>query len=1021
MRIPRKYLLLVLLVFPIVLVAQSTVSGVITDNTTGEPLPGVNVIIKGTSTGTTSDFDGRYEITVNDGEFLQFSYIGFKSIALLVNGSTLDVVLEEDAAQLEEVVVIGYGTTTKKDATGSVTAVTTEDFNKGAIVSTDQLLTGKAAGVRITSNGGAPDSAPNIRIRGGASLSANNNPLIVIDGVPIDNTNPAGVGNPLSLINPNDVESFSILKDASAAAIYGSRASNGVIIITTKKGTSGGPKFNFSTNVTVSEVSDKIDLMDGPEFTRFINEFHPSFTNLLGAGDPNNAGSRTLYDTDWQDAIYRTAFSSDHNFSARANLFNKLPMRFSFGYNNTEGLVKTNDYERYTASLKFTPRLFDDHLKIDINAKGISSEKNAVDEGGALGGAVNMDPTKPIFDNAPGNRFGGFYQNTVLNDPENPTRLLLDGQFNPLALLLQRTRPEKVQKLLGNVEFDYKMHFLPELRAVLNLGLEVSDADIEEVFSDNSLATYRFDNANNDIDSNFVFNPGVNYRERQSITNKTMDAYLVYAKNPESGLLNSYDIQGGYSYQNFRNDGNKEIYQYNNETGRRELQINEQNPSNRYFNELNLQSFFGRTNLNLLDKYLITLSVRADGSSLFNKDNRWGIFPAAAFAWKLNEENFLKDSKFLYDMKLRLGWGQTGQQDITGAVGFYPSVPLFEVGSSTSQYLQGVNLYSAKPFNEDLTWEKTTTYNAGLDFGFLESRAVNGSFDVFYRQTTDLLARVPVAPGQGLTDSFVKNVGETESRGFETTININAIQTENTNLEFFSNLSYSKAEVTNLQDVSRIVATESGIPTGTGVNIGYHAVGNQPYAAWVFRQLYDTTGNPIHGAFADFNGDGTIDNDDRYFRPLRPNWTFGFGFNLNWKKFDFSSSFRGQIGGQVYNSRRLTSGWVDRSIPQNSNSLSNVLDFYSGAANFNFVNIQGNVPFSDYFLEDASFIRCENIAIGYTLSEVIKGTSIRIYGVVNNPFIITDYSGQDPENFNAIDNNFYPRPRSITFGLNLDF
>ncbi len=1021
MRIPRKYLLLVLLVFPIALLAQSKVTGTITDNTTNEPLPGVNVIIKGTATGTSSDFDGRYEIMINEGDILQFSYIGFRSIEIAVNGSTLDVVLQEDAALLEEVVVIGYGTTTKKDATGSITAVTTEDFNKGAIVSTDQLLTGKAAGVRITSNGGAPDSAPNIRIRGGASLSANNNPLIVIDGVPIDNTNPAGVGNPLSLINPNDVESFSILKDASAAAIYGSRASNGVIIITTKKGTSGGPKFNFSTNVTVSEVSDKIDLMNGPEFTRFINELHPTFTNLLGAEDPNNPGSRTLHDTDWQDAIYRTAFSSDHNFSARANLFNKLPMRFSFGYNNTEGLVKTNDYERYTASLKFTPRLLDEHLKIDINAKGISSEKNAVDEGGALGGAINMDPTKPIFDNAPGNRFGGFYQNTVLNDPNNPSRLLLDGQFNPLALLLQRTRPEKVQKLLGNVEFDYKMHFLPELKAVLNLGLEVSDADIEEVFSDNSLATYRFDSTNDDIDSNFVFNPGVNYRERQSITNKTMDVYLVYAKSPEGGFLHSYDVQGGYSYQNFRNDGNKEIYQYNNETGRRELQINEQNPSNRYFNELNLQSFFGRTNLNLLDKYLITLSVRADGSSLFNQDNRWGIFSAAAFAWKLNEETFLKDSKFLYDMKLRLGWGQTGQQDITGAVGFYPSVPLFEVGSSSSQYLQGVNLYSAKPFNEDLTWEKTTTYNAGLDFGFLEGGAINGSFDVFYRQTTDLLARVPVAPGQGLTDSFVKNVGETESRGFETTINITAIQTDNTNLEFFSNLSYSKAEVTNLQDVSRISASESGIPTGTGVNIGYHTVGYQPYAAWVFRQLYDAAGNPVHGAFADFNGDGIVDNEDRYFRPLRPNWTFGFGLNLNWKKFDFSSSFRGQIGGQVYNSRRLTSGWVDRAIPQNSNSLSNVLDFYSGVANVNFVNIQGNVPFSDYFLEDASFLRCENIALGYTLEEVIKGTSIRVYGVVNNPFVITDYSGQDPENFNAIDNNFYPRPRSITFGLNLDF
>lgn len=1018
MKTLQKYLLMVLALIPITTFAQITVSGTVTEQDTGGPLPGVNVIIKDTSKGTVSDFDGNYIIEANLGDILQFSYIGYKPKEVTIAGNSLNIALEEDRAQLEEVVVIGYGTTTVKDATGSVAAITSDDFNKGAIVSTDQLLTGKVAGVRITSSGGAPDSAPNIRIRGGASLSANNSPLIVIDGVPIDNTNPAGVNNPFSLINPNDVDSFSILKDASAAAIYGSRASNGVIIITTKKGTSGGPKFNFATNVTVSNVSEKIDVMDGPEFTRFINEYHPSYSNLLGA---EISGQRTIFDTDWQDAIYRTAFSYDHSFSARANLFDKVPSRFSFGYNQTEGLVKTNDYERYTGSIKLTPTLFDEHLKIDINAKGISSEKNSVDEGGALWGGVNMDPTKPIYDDSTDNRFGGFYQNTVYDDDDDPTRLLLDGQWNPVALLLQRSRPEKVKKLLGNVEFDYKMHFLPELRAVLNLGLETSEADIEETFTDNSLSTYKFDTTNNNFDTNYVFNPGVNYREKQSITNKTMDAYLVFAKDLENGFIKRYDVQGGYSYQNFRNDGNKEIYQYNTETGLRELQINEQNPNNRYFNELNLQSFFGRTNINLADKYLITVSVRADASSLFNKENRWGYFPAAAIAWKIKDEDFVKDIDFINDLKLRLGWGKTGQQDITGAVGFYPSVPLFEVGSSTSQYLPGINLYSAKPFNENLTWEKTTTYNAGLDFGFMDDRLVNGSFDIFYRETSDLLARVPVAPGQGLTDSFVKNVGETQSKGFELNLNANPIQTENASLDIFSNLSYSRAEVTNLQDVTRITADESSIPTGTGVRIGYHTVGYQPYSAWVFRQLYDNAGNPIHGAFADFNGDGSIDNDDRYFKTLRPNWTFGFGFNFNYKDFDFGSSFRGQIGGQVYNTKRLTTGWVDKAIPNNSNSLSNVLDFNSGTANLNFVNMQGNVPFSDYFLEDASFIRCENIALGYRLDGIIAKTSMRIYGVVNNPFIITKYSGQDPENFNAIDNNFYPRPRSITFGLSLDF
>ncbi|WP_430909207.1 SusC/RagA family TonB-linked outer membrane protein [Maribacter sp. 2-571] len=1013
MKSPKKYLFLVLLTLPIAVFSQLKVSGTVTDNL-GEPLPGVNVVVKGTATGTTSDFDGLYEITTNEGDILQFSYLGFKTKEVTVSSATqLDVVLEEDSQLLEEVVVIGYGTTTVKDATGSLTAVSVEDFNKGAIVSTDQLLTGKAAGVRITSAGGAPDSAPNIRIRGGSSLTAQNNPLIVIDGVPIDNTNPAGVNNPFSLINPNDVESFSILKDASATAIYGSRASNGVIIITTKKGTSGAPKFNFSTNTSISNVGQKIDLMDGPTFVRFINEFHPNETDLLGIENPNG-GNRLLSDTDWQDAIYRTAVSYDVNFSARANLFDKVPARLSLGYNETEGLVKTNDYERFTGSIKLTPMLFDDHLKIDVNAKGIRSEKNAIDEGGALGGAVSMDPTKPIFDNSSDNRFGGFYQ---LTNPNGS----LDGQSNPLALLLQRKRPEKVEKILGNIEFDYKMHFLPELRAVLNLGLEASSADIEEVFSDNSLATYRLSSETDE----FIFNPGVNYRENQSILNQTLDAYLVYAKSFDKGIVSRFDVQGGYAYQNFRNEGDKEEYTYESvedgPTGNRKLVFDPLNPNNYYFSELNLQSFFGRTNINFAEKYQLTLSFRADGSSLFNPDDRWGYFPAAAVAWQIQDEPFLKDVSFVNKLKLRLGWGQTGQQDITGAVGFYPSTPLYEPGSVTSQYLPGTNLYSAKAFNENLTWEKTVTYNAGLDFGFFEKHFINGSFDVFYRETSDLLAQVPVAPGQALTDSFVDNVGETESKGFELSLNAGLVQTEHSNFEIYTNLAYSEAEVTSLEDVTRITATESTLPNGTGRFLARHTVGFQPYSAWVFRQLYDDLGNPVHGAFADFDGDGEITSDDRYFRALRPNWTFGFGFNFNYKNLDFSSSFRGQLGGEVYNARKLTSGWIDRPLPVNANNLSNVLDFYNGSADFNLVDVIGDIPFSDYFLEDASFIRCENIVLGYKIQDVFKNASLRLYGVINNPFLITKYDGQDPENFNAIDNNFYPRPRSLTFGLNLDF
>ena len=1011
---------------PFGLLAQNTLKGVVLDGTNNQPLPGVNVLVTGTTNGTTTDFDGNFTLTnIKKGEKISFSYIGFTDETLIYeNQKTITITLKEDQKELKDVVVIGYGTTTKKDATGSLQSITTKDFNKGSIVSADQLLTGKAPGVRITNNGGQPDSAPNIRIRGGASLNANSSPLIVIDGIPVDNTTPAGVSNPLSLINPNDIESFTILKDASAAAIYGSRASNGVIIITTKKGSSGTPEFNYSSNVTIGKVGKKIDMMNGKQFTNFIQTYHPSLTNSLGIDDPSTAviddlstpevEGRILSNTDWQDAIYRTSISTDHNFSAKANLYGKIPFRASVGYTRNEGLVKTNDYERLSYSLKMTPKVFSDHLKIDANAKGIFTNKNAIDEGGALGGAINMDPTKPIRDNSSTNRFGGYYQDFVLDGSGNPTNTI-SGQYNPVALLMQRTRPERAVRFLGNIEFDYKMHFLPELRAVVNLGLDASEAQIKERFSNNAMATYRVINSGAD----YVFNPGKNYEENQTMTNTTLDSYLVYTKSL-NGFLTKFDIQGGYSYQNFKNDGNKEIYRYNETTGVREVLPNDNNPNNRYYNVLNLQSFFGRANFDLTNKYLLTLSLRADGSSLFREDKRWGYFPAAALAWKLKEEEFIKNINFINDVKVRLGVGKTGQQDITGNVGFYPSTPLFTIGSNNSQYLDNSNLYSALVFNEDLTWEKTTTYNLGIDFDLFKNNFLSGSFDIYRRETTDLLARVPLPPGQGLSDTFIKNVGSTESKGFELSLNFKPVKTDNFNLEIATNVAYSYVEITDLKDVTTLSAGGS-LPTGTNVNIAQNAVGFQPYSFWVFQQLYDGNGAAIPGAFVDRNADGVITNDDRYYKAVTPNWTFGFGINFNYKQWDFSSSFRGQLGGQVYNARKLTSGWVDRSIPTNSNSLSNVLDFYNGAADIQFQNYNGNATFSDYFLEDATFLRCENIVLGYRFNKFYKNSSMRVYGAINNPFILTKYTGQDPENFGAIDNNFYPRPTSFTFGLNFDF
>ncbi|MDN3491224.1 SusC/RagA family TonB-linked outer membrane protein [Winogradskyella bathintestinalis] len=1026
-------LLFCLILLPATVMAQSTATGTVTDKANAMPLPGVNVIIKGTSRGTSTDFDGNYSIEVAEGEILTFSYVGYTTQEITFTGqTTINVAIVEDAALLDEVVLIGYGSVRKEDATGSVDLVTSKDFNQGAIVSADQLLQGKAAGVRITTSGGSPDAAPNIRIRGGASLSANNSPLIVIDGIPLDNGGTAGVSNPLNLINPNDIDSFSILKDASATAIYGSRASNGVIIITTKKGTSSTPQYTFTANTSISNLSDSnlIDVMNSNEFVDFIQEFHPNETNKLGVPvgsvftnevpsqviTDSDGNLREIYSSNWQDAVLRTAISSDYNFSARANLFQKIPFRASIGYNDTEGLVNTDDYERLSASLKLTPTFLNEHLKIDLNAKGIYIDKNSIDGDGALGGSLTIDPTKPIYDD--NSIFGGYYAQTGSSTSNSPNALV--GAYNPLALLYQRSRPEEVKRLLANIKFDYKLHFFPEITAVLNLGTESSRTKIVEEYSENAIATYR----QTETAGDFIFNPGVNFRENQHITNTTMDAYLMYNKDL-SGFIKKIDAQAGYAYQNFKNDGNKEEYVYastleQGEVGTRILNFDRNNPNNRYYNVLNLQSFFGRTNINLNDKYLITLSLRADGSSLFTEDNRWGYFPAAALAWKLKEETFLQNIDFVNDFKLRLSWGETGQQDITGLAGFFPSVPLFELGSPNSQYLSGANLYSAKEFNPDLTWEKSTTYNLGVDFAFFNSGLLSGSFDIFKRNTSDLLVITSVPPGQGLSDRIIQNVGETESEGFELNLNIDALRSDDFNISLNGNVSYAKTEVTNLKGADNINQSPT-IPNGTGSFLFQHALGEEAYSALVFKQVYDESGNPIPNAFVDLNGDNQITNEDRYYQAIRPNWTFGFGLNLDYKNWDLSASFRGQFDGKIYNSARLVAGYTDRPIETLNEALNNVLNFNSDAANPVFDDIQDNQAFSDYFLENASFLRCENIALGYTVNEILKNTRLKIYGSVTNPFLVTDYSGQDPENFNGLDNNFYPRPTIYTIGVNLDF
>lgn len=1009
-----KYLKLILstilIFFVSTLVAQQNIVGTVTD-TNGNPLPAVSVVIQGTADGVSTDFDGQFSLQAQFGESLVFSSLGFQTQVIEINRANIDITLLESTSELDEVVVIGYGSVSKKEATGAVAVLSDSDFNSGKIVSSDELIAGKVAGLVITNNGGNPDSAPNIRIRGGASLNASNNPLIVIDGIPLDIVSPAGVSNPFTLINPNDIASFSVLKDASATSIYGSRASNGVILISTKKGQSGEPKYSLRTTQSLSVIPESIDVMDGPQFADFITNYHPTHVDKLGA---TIGGQTTSYNTDWQDAIFRQGFSSTVNLSVTGGEIS-MPWRVSVGHTYSEGLLKNNDYERLSSSFRLSPVFLDGNLSVDFNTKLFSVTKNSVDEGGALGNAISMDPTKPIYDESPDNRFAPYYQNTNVDG----NQLKLDGQWNPVALLMQRSRPESVLKVLSNLELDYNVPGIDGLSAIVNAGLEASSAYITEEYANNSLATYRFDSSNTDVNTNYVFNPGKNYREDQNISNTTLDTYLSYDKT-NLGAISSLSAQLGYSYQNFKNEGTKELYKYNDTTGKREELVDENNPTNRYFSELNLQSFFGRANIGLYENYLFTFSLRADASSLFTEENRWGYFPSAAFAWQLGDEGFISEINFINDLKIRVGWGETGQQDITGVVGYYPSIPLFELGSATSQYLPGENLYSAKAFNPDLTWEKTTTLNVGVDFSLFDDNRLQGSVDVFQRETSDLLATVPVAPGQALSSSFVKNVGDMESQGIEASLSVDVIRSQDANLNIFGNFAYIDREVKDLKGVERVGAG-GGLPVGTGVNIGYHAVGHQPYAAWVFRQLYDTDGNPVYNAFADLNGDNQITNDDRYFRNFRADFTFGFGMNLSYKKASLSTFFRGQYGGQVYNGLLLTSGYIDRARPNNTNSLTNVLDFNNGAADPNFLDNAGNVKFSDYYLEDASFIRCESISLGYDFGTFVGGATLNASLNVNNAFLITKYSGRDPENFGGIDHNFYPRPQSYTLGINIDF
>lgn len=981
MKTTIKSLLFFLFFVPILAFGQTTITGTVTEQSTSIPLPGVNVVIKGTTTGTSTDFDGNYQIEVNNGDIIVFSYVGYQNIEVTYSGqASLNVQLTEDTAQLDEIVIIGYGSTTKKDATGSVEAITSEDFTKGNIVTAENLLNGRVSGVTVTTSG-APGSGSQIRIRGGSSINASNDPLIIIDGLPIDNDGVTGSRGVLASINPNDIDSFSVLKDASATAIYGSRASNGVIIIVTKKGKSTFSA-TYDMQYSFGEFTKNVDVFSANEYRQLIASQPINGTtldeNLLGAANTN-----------WQDEIFRNTTSNQHNLTMQGSLFKVLPARFSFGLTKQEGNIITSEFERRNLSLALNPKFFDDHLKVNLNAN-LAFEDNRFADAGQIGAAMRYDPTQPVYD--PTSPFGGFYQH-------RSGTIVSIGTQNPVASLLQRHNTGDANRTYGNLNFDYKFHFLPELRAVLNLGYDETNSRGIDI-SDREVAT---------TDADQLFK-GSQKRNTQIRTNKLLDGYLTYNKTFDKF---STELTAGYSYQKFTNSG---------KNGRN---ITDPGSVDDIYADPDvvLIGFFGRANLTFLDKYLLTLTYRRDGTSRFSKENQWGDFPAAAVAWNISDEDFLKESKVISNLKLRAGYGITGQQAISEKDIF---LNRYRGGSLNSQYQfsnEVIQSLIASEINPNLKWEETKTLEFGIDYGLFDER-LSGSLNFFQKNSTDLLFTASVADGTNFSNSIIQNIGELQIQGVEFALNADVIKQDDLTLDFNFNATFLDREIKELalgQDVRT-----GGIGGGTGNNIQIHREGEAPNSFNVYKQLYDSSGNPIEGAYVDLNGDNIINDDDRYLKENPgADVILGFQSNFNYKNLDLSFNLRANLGNYVYNN--VNSSKAQYELLLDNSVLGNIP---TSVLNTGFQRTS-DVIISDIYVEDASFLRMDNITMGYTFNNISKGLkSIRVWGGVQNVFTITNYSGLDPEVTDndsdltltlGIDNVVYPRPRTVLVGANFKF
>ena len=969
MKINLNSFLLILLLCPIFIFGQTSINGIVTDEISSSPIAGVNVLVKGSNTGTATDFDGNYSINLKKGDILSFSYVGYMTQQVTLGDQTsLNIVLIEDTSSLDEIVVIGYGSVKKEDLTGAADLVTSEDFNQGPVLSPQQLIVGKIAGVSVTSSSGSPGDGQSIRIRGLGSLSLTNSPLIVLDGLPLNDGGVGGSRNPLNMVSPNDIESMVILKDASATAIYGSRGANGVILITTKKGRDSGFKFNYNSSLTTYSAENQVDVLTASEFTELITT----------GGNADAIAALGSANTNWQDQIYNRATGTENSLSVVGNAYG-VPMRASVSLGDHEGILTGDNFKRTNASLSLRPNLLNDKLKIELNTRLMNTENKFANRG-AIGSALRFDPTKPVFN---GSQYGGYFS---WIDSATGNQAAIGAPTNPLALLNMIDDVSEVDRIVSNLKLDYDLNFVKGLTATINVGIDQSKS-VGSTATSELIPT-----------SDPTWNGSLS-RYEQEATNILFDAYLTY--NTSFKENHNLNFVLGHSYQSFEFDN----YSFDSEAQEDGNDFEFIDKSKNV-----LLSYFGRLNYDFDGKYLFTATLRADASSKLNPNDRWGYFPSLAAAWNIHKEEFFKGNIF-NSLKLRVGYGEVGN---VNGLGDYKFLTRYTGSSSTAYYQFGNSFYQTyrpEPINPDLRWEIGETLNIGVDYSMFNNK-LNGSINVYSKTTKDLIAFTLVDPFTNFGNRIDANIGDMQNRGIELSFNIPVIKTDKFEYTLDANIAFNDNVVTRLPDQQFI----GGISGGVGNNIQTHVEGESPYSFLVYQQVYNN-GIPIEGVYVDRNGDDIINDDDRYIKedPFA-DIIMGFTETIRWKSWDLIATARASLGNYAYNNVAsnsvLTQAW---------NSFEILNNIHSDYLSTGFENLTENSLLSDHYIQEASFFKIDNITLGYTIPDFLGEYNLRVYGSLQNVATFTNYDGIDPEIYGGIDNNFYPRPRTGVFGINIEF